>query len=200
MSAYYIHWTGVQQSIEVPINNIPTGVITNAGSASGPGVEFTLAARPFEGLALNTTFSWNNLKFDDAVYSGGLLIFAPGNRLNISPEFTASGSVSYTFPLGGSGVKGQFLASENYTSVLDNVYVLDQTAANGGPQPSNLPSNSMLIARAQFAVMPSAHWTIALLGDNLAGYNGSLQTFANPIYDKRTTPRTVGLRVDYHLK
>ena len=201
LSTYYIHWSGVQQQISVPIpgtNSDYLAVVTNAQSASGPGADFSVTARPIKGLDLNATFSWNDLTFDHNVYSGGALLFAAGNRLDVSPKYTASASISYTFPLGASGVQGQFLASENYTSILDSIYILNEGAS--GNVATNLPSNSMLIARAQFAIMPTDHWTVALFADNLANYNGSLVSGYPSIFDTRTIPRTVGVRVDYHLR
>jgi iron complex outermembrane receptor protein len=191
---YYIHWTGVQQAIT---DTLPDGagliVEENAQSASGPGAEASLSARPLKGLDVSATVSWTNLTFDHTVYSGGSPIFLQGNRPNLSPPVTASASVSYTFPFGASGTHGQFLFSENYTAVLDNIYILP-----GGA--SNYPSNSVVIARAQFTLMPSEQWAISLFADNLMNYNGVI-TGQDPAYfDIRTTPRTVGMRFDYHLR
>ena len=199
-AAYYIHWAGVQQQIGVTEsfggNQTTLFVIANGQSASGPGAEFSVTARPVQGLDVTTTFSWNDLTVDHTIYSDGAPIFLKGDRLNLSPEFTGRLAMSYTFPLGNSGLKGQLSASENYTSVLYSVDL-----GLGGA--ANLPSNSQLIARARFSVMASDHWTISLFGDNLANYNGVVYAQAIPQsdgFDVRATPRTVGMRVDYHLR
>ena len=200
-AAYYIHWTGVQQSLTYyptsgPQAGIGEGVVANAQSASGPGTEFSVTARPVKGWDLSASFSWNDLTYDQTVYSdivSGAPLFLKGDRLNLSPEFTGSFTTSYLFPLGPSGLKGQISASEQYISVLNSVDLQLGTKANQ-------PSNSMLIARANFSVI-TPHWSIALFVDNLANYKGDILASPNtPYWDTRAQPRTVGMRVDYHLR
>ena len=198
-ATYFIHWTGVQQSLRYyPPDGISEVVVANAQAASGPGAEFSVIARPINGFDLNATFSWNDLTYDHTVYSalsgGGTPIFLKGDRLDVSPEFTGSLAASYEFSLGSSGFKGQISASENYTSVLNSVDINLGAAANK-------PSNSLLIARAKVSVIAPAHWTVTLFADNLTNYNGNV--VADPssaYYNTRATPRTVGVSVDYHLR
>lgn len=194
-AAFFIDWKGVQQQIGVLApNGLNTLVITNGQSASGPGAEFAITARPIKGFEFNTTFSWNDLKFDHNVYSNGNELFFAGDRLNVSPEFTAGFSAEYTFSLGDSGLRGQISASENYTSTLDSIDIrLGETV--------NDESNSLLLARAKLSLLIPDHWTLSLFADNLANYNGNILTNSSASsYDTRTAPRTVGVRVDYNLR
>lgn len=201
-AGYYIHWTGVQQSLDYyapsgPTKGIGVIVVANANVARGPGAEFSVTARPVKGWDISASFSWNDLTYGQNVYSGittGAPLFLKGDRLDLSPEYTGSLSTSYSFPLGSSGLQGQIAASEQYTSVLNSVDLqLGQEA--------NLPSNSMLIARANFSVMTPEHWSITLFVDNLANYNGIVAASADtPQWDTRIPPRTIGMRVDYHLR
>ena len=49
-------------------------------------------------MALN--FSWNNLSVDSEVISQGVLLFAKGDRLNYSPEYTMGASTQYSMEFG----------------------------------------------------------------------------------------------------
>ena len=192
-AGYYIRWTGVQQGISVQANdNVTWAVVLNGKSASGPGAEFAFTARPITGLELTSAFSWNDLTYDRTIYSGGTPIFYAGNRLNLSPEFTANFSTTYAFAMGGSGLKGEVSASENYTSVLYSVYVLPSGPSNGA-------SNSVLIPRARFSVLTPEHLNITLYADNFSNYYGALVN-NGPAFEARPTPRTIGLKVEYHYR
>ena len=201
-AAYYIHWTGVQQALKYippsgPLAGVAEAVVANAQSASGPGAEFSLTTRPIKGWSVAASFSWNDLTYDHTIYSditSGAPLFLKGDRLDVSPEFTGFFSTSYLFPLGSSGWQAQISASEQYTSVLNSVDIQLGTAANK-------PSNSVLIAGANFSVITPDHWTIKLFVDNLANYNGNVVADPDsPYWNTRAIPRTVGLSVDYHLR
>src|SRR5262249_19047345 len=74
-AAFYIDWTGVQQSVGViivPGTNITNSAYVNASSASGPGFEFGATVEPLKGLTVNANLSWNDLKVNkDVVSSDG---------------------------------------------------------------------------------------------------------------------------------
>lgn len=201
-AGYYIHWTGVQQELDYyapsgPTKDIGVIVVANANVANGPGAEFSVSARPLKGLDVSASFSWNDLTYGQTVYSditSGAPLFLKGDRLDLSPKYTGFLSTSYSFPLGPSGFEGQIAASEQYISVLNSVDLLLGSEANA-------PSNSMLIARANFTVTTPDHWAITIFADNLANYNGAIAaSAATPQWDTRVPPRTVGVRLDYHLR
>src|SRR5262249_25118698 len=108
-------WQDVQQVLNVPFQFTLTPVPVNGPSASGPGFEFAIGARPLAGLEAGATFSWNDLSFDEDQFSGGGLPFGKGERLNYSAEYTASPWFDYRWNL-NAGLLAQISASATYTS------------------------------------------------------------------------------------
>src|SRR5262249_23664904 len=101
-AVYYIKWNDVQQVLTIPYvhNGVAVGsvaALVNGESASGAGVDIAVTTRPLDRLELGVTFGWNDLKMDAEVFSNGALLFAKGDRLNYSPEFTGGTSVAYSF-------------------------------------------------------------------------------------------------------
>ena len=200
-AVYYIDWRGVQQLITVPVDvggvTIPETAIVNAQSASGPGVDLSLAVRPVANLTLSATFSWNDLTFDKNVISGGQILFGKGNRLNFSPEYTGGASAAYGFPLGSTGWRGEVSVSGNYTSAQSYRSLLGDAVVSG-------TGDSMLIARTDFSIISTQKWRVTAFVDNLTNDRGTpivtpyLLTGSND-WNDRIRPRTVGLRFAYGL-
>ena len=191
-AVYYIKWKDVQQSLTVLYQGASFGAFVNAESASGVGAEFAVSTRPIEGLELGLDFSWNNLTFDKDVVSADGLLFARGQRLSRSPEYTAGGSIQYTLPLGRSGYEGKLALSGNYTSAMEN------GIRNG----AIVVASDVFVSRASVAVAAPAHWSATAYVDNLNGYNRSpFPEFPGLAeWNERIRPRTVGLQLDYHFK
>jgi len=202
ISAYYMNWRDIQQVFDVFVpgtNDTETAaVISNSGSASGPGVDFGLTMRPIDRLNLNVNASWNGLEIRSPVYSEGARLLAVGDRPTLSPELTAGGSADYTFPLGGSGFKGVPAFGINYISPLASKFLA------GTPLTSlTAPNQHTMLARANFTVEAPAHWTVMLYVDNLFNYQET--PYTNPSNqdlseDVRLRPRTVGIQVTYRYK
>jgi len=199
VSLYYMDWHDVQQTLSIP--NPATGGITdlpapvNGSSASGAGVDFAVSAQPFDALQIGFTVSWNDLKWNHDVYSGGLVEFHKGDRLDYSPETTLGAFMQYGFQLGSSGYYAHFNASANYTSKLLVKYAQ-------GPGYIDGFGNAMVISRASFAIdSPDKHWTVSLYGDNLNNDRGTpLPEPPIAEWSARLRPRTVGMQLDYHLR
>jgi len=193
-SVYYIKWKDIQQSITVPYSHgLSIAALINAASASGPGVDFAVTARPFAGLELGVTLGWNDLTVDTDVFSGGDLLFAKGDRLDYSPQYTGGASAAYDFGLGGDW-SGRFSVSGNYTSKQTDHLL------NGAFGRINVNvGNSILTARTELAIQSPVHWRAALFVDNLTNNYGATPAFgfASPELDPRFRPRTAGLQVDY---
>jgi iron complex outermembrane receptor protein len=194
-AVYYIDWTNIQQSLTVNLNGLPLAALVNGKSASGVGTDFGLTIEPVKGLTLAGNFSWNNLKMDANVYSGGLILFNKGDRLNYSPETTAGASADYIFPLAWSGLKGRLSLSANHTSELDlrriNNALTGPAVARGDP---------MFFTRASFSIESAGHWTATLFGENLNNEQGATVRVPNVEDDfSRPRPRTVGVQLECHL-
>lgn len=167
-AAFYMDWQGVQQSVVVYISpSFPaSGAIINAQSASGPGFELGITAEPLDGFTLSTTFSWNDLTVDHAVVgSNGTLYFAKGDRLYLSPKYTAGTSADYAFPV-GSSLTGRVSLAANYTSEMRSgaSYIIVRPTAE-----------PVLMARASVRIESADHWTGTVYVDNLTNEAGLME-------------------------
>jgi len=197
-AVYYIEWRDVQQALGIPIGgNVDLISLINAGTASGPGVDFALNTKPVDGLTLGFNLNWNNLQFNNAVYSSGNLYAASGDRLSYSPEYTIGGSAAYAFELGLANLRGRLSASANHES--KQLFRYDA----GGGNIIKEPGDNITIARASFAVDAGTNWTASLYGENLFNESGA---YVRRVYgfgedwSPRPRPRTVGLQFDYRLR
>jgi outer membrane receptor protein involved in Fe transport len=198
-AVFYIDWQDVQQVLNIAVGFLPDGrpigqnVAINGDSASGLGADFALTVRPTESLELGASLSWNDLTMDKSVFAldfGGNLqeVFAPGDRLGFSPEYTASLFGDYAFPVGGS-LEGRFSGSINHTTSQDSF---------GGT--TRLFGQDITIARASFS-LEGEHWTAMLYGDNLNNENDTVVPQFSPQgseSDARVRPRTVGVQLEFH--
>ncbi|HEY5758603.1 MAG TPA: hypothetical protein VIU34_22410, partial [Steroidobacter sp.] len=156
---------------------------------------FGIMTQPLDGLALGLNVSWNDLTADSAVntLANSISLFAKGDRLNFSPEYTAGASLDYTFDLGAGGYEGHFASAGSYSSeqtyrnVLGNVVVTDV----GEP---------MLIVNTSFAVVSPHGWTATLFIDNVNNeQDPGVGLFHVPDWNQRTRPRTAGVQFEYQF-
>jgi outer membrane receptor protein involved in Fe transport len=195
-AVYYVKWKDVQQSLTVLYQGASFGAFVNASSASGVGAEFSATGRLLDGLAVTVSSSWNDLTFDSDVQSADGLLFAKGQRLNRSPEYTAGASINYEFALGSAGYTGNLTASYNYTSQMSAPPLIG--VANG----MVFEGSSLVIGRVSATVKAPAHWSTTLYCDNINNNNRSpLPEFPGiNEWSERVRPRTYGLQFEYHLK
>jgi iron complex outermembrane recepter protein len=195
LATYYMDWKGVQQTLQVPYQNIYVTAVVNGQSASGMGVDLSVTTSPTKGLVLGLTGSWNNLETNSDIYSSGVLLFHKGDRLNYSPELTGGAWGNYEFPLGATGLAGRFWASLNYTS--PQRYVVNP----GGPVVIAQWGDPMVIGRVGVALVSPAHWSTSLYVENVTNERGALsRALDDPDLYTRIRPRTIGLQVDYHFR
>lgn len=189
-AVYYINWRDVQRDESVVINGVPIAALVNGESASGVGFEFAINSEPVSGLELGISFSWNDLTWDDDVFSGGAVLFAQGDRLSLSPEIVAGASAAYNFPLGGNGIEGRLSASANYTSEQD----LEIATGRG-------EGDAILIARTNFLIDFREHWSAMVFVDNVTNEDGAVLAapFPVPDWSTRPRPRTFGLQLEYRF-
>lgn len=195
---YYIDWRDVQQSVGVPlITGVYEAALVNGPSASGLGIDWSMTARPMDALQITLGFGWNDVTMDGDVMSNGAILFAKGDRLAYSPEFTGGASAAYTVPFGDTGYKSQLSLSGNYHSREDASAFVETLNAY-----QTAYSNSEVIARAALSVISPNRWTATLFVDNLANWNGlplPLAPGSAPDNSPRVRPRTMGVQVDFKL-
>jgi len=194
-AVYYIDWKDVQQLIGVPVGTFCcTSALVNGVGASGPGIDFEVAARPFDGLELRLTSSWNDLTFEDDVRSFNVVMFNKGDRLNLSSKYNGGASAEYSLGLGGGGYRAVFAASANYISRRSYRTVVAAV-------PRVATGDNWWVSRATFALVSPAHWTATLFGDNLNNENGAIGpgAYNTPEWSQRVRPRTIGVQFDYRF-
>lgn len=192
LAVYYMDWRDIQQQIVVLYGaaQIPVAALVNGQSASGMGVDFSVTVRPLHGLDLGITSSWNNLTLDAPVYSGGVLIFNQGDRLNYSPEYTGSAFANYSFQI-GAGLTGLFAASGNYTSKMELHSV--GFASEG---------DALLIGRASFSLSWADHWQATAFVNNFNNERGHYPEVGAglDVLTPRIPPRTFGIQAEYKFR
>src|SRR5262249_46173988 len=155
----YMDWQDIQQNLSFQYHGVPTTAFVNGTSASGVGVDFGATAELVRNLTVGLNFGWNNLQMDSTTISQGAVLFAKGDRPNMSPEYTAGASVEYGFPVNGTGFNARLSASGNYISeqVSRTIVAGQSVFAKGDP---------MFTARASAQLSAPDHWTLALFVDN----------------------------------
>ena len=119
-------------------------------------------------------------------------MFAEGDRLNYSPEWTGSAATGYRFPLGSGGFNGMIRVSANYSSAQDFRGNTTGTAVIHG--------DALLIARAQLAIYAPGGWSVGLFADNVTNESGATPTVnLLPEWQLRVRPRTLGVQFDHHF-
>jgi hypothetical protein len=146
-------------------------------------------------LDVTVNSSWNDLTFDSDVESADGLLFAKGQRLNRSPEYTAGASIRYAFPLGKGGYTASLAASGSYTSQMSAPPQIG--VANG----IVFEGSNLVTARVSATVDAPAHWSLTAFVDNINNYDRSpFPEFPGlQEWNERVRPRTYGLQLEYHL-
>jgi len=189
---YYTRWDDVQQALSVLINGIPFVANVNGESASGPGVDLGVTLRPADDWDLALMMSWNDLTLDHAVDVPAGQLFAAGDRLNYSPEWSGSASTDYRLRLGSRGYSALFAVSATYSSEQDF------RGANTGT--TVIHGDPLLIARAQLSLDAPGGWRASLFVDNFTNERGATPTVnLVPEWQLRVRPRTAGVQLEFHF-
>lgn len=203
-AAFYMDWQDVQQSLRVVLTNtcnssgscLITEAQINGDRASGPGVELGLVTHLFEGLQLGFNAAWNDLRTNAPIFRAvappgtPILLFAKGDRLEFSPEYTIGFNGEYERSLGGSYV-GKIALSANYNSPTNDRAMISAD--------TNRASDDMLIVNSRLSVKTD-HWVFTIFGDNLTDENGTNRPIGvAPEWSPRGRPMTVGLQLEYRF-
>lgn len=197
-SVYYMDWQDVQQIISVAYQTASLSALINGVSASGLGYDLSVTAEPADGFNVGLSVSVNDLTQDEDVSTTvsptqSYVLNKKGQRLPLSPKYTASGRAGYEFAFGNSGYRAEFSTSANYVSERTIYYLVSgQQVALSGDQ--------LTLIDAQFAVTSPYGWTVTLFGDNLGDEDGTASRHPSwPEWTSRPRPRTIGLQFDYRL-
>ena len=96
VAAFAIEWEDIQVGA---VTSGGLGYLDNGGKARSQGVEVSTAFKPSDRLRIGLIGTYTDATLDNAVPS---LSAAAGNRLPFIPEFAASVTADYFFPLGGT--------------------------------------------------------------------------------------------------
>lgn len=199
VAAYYQDWRDVQYAnltYDAVIGRFHA-VTLNGPSASGPGVDASLTVRPSRHLSLGGTVSWNDLTYDDTVIAdfgpfGSAVVYDKGDRLNASPEWTASAWGEYAVPLSGWARELRFSASANYVSER-----YERLFGKGGP---NFTAKPLTTVAARATLELENNLSIAVFADNLTNeqtpISGADPTVGRAEF-KRLRPQTVGVQLGF---
>jgi outer membrane receptor protein involved in Fe transport len=195
MAVYFMDWSDIQQSIRINYNsNVPFQAFVNAASASGLGFDLNLSVRPAAGVEVGGSFSWNDLSFDDDVPTvDGLFLFRKGDRVSLSPKYTAGGWAALTFPLGAGGFESRLSVSGNFISKQSrNTYSRGRIIT--------ATSDKIFTSRADLEIISPSNWTLKLFVDNLNNTKKAAYRDFDLFRSTRLRPRTFGLQIDYKLR
>jgi len=189
---YYQDWSDIQQTVTLS-NNFTA--FTNAGNASGPGFEGSLAIRAAPGLELGASVGWNDLTFSEDVPSGSVILFRQGDRINNSPEWTGSISLDYTTPTPLSDFNAVFSSTLTYNSPNAQRQKVGNAVLVSESDPIYLLGASV--------GLENDRWGVRLFGDNLLDEDGAISVgltagsdFINDV-SLRPRPRTIGLQLTF---
>ena len=149
LAGFYIHWRNLQ--LNQPLGPQGGYYIANAGSADSKGVELELTARPAAGWEIFGAAGYADARFlsgasaihTDAV-GNNTTVNVGGNHLIYAPDFTVSGGMQYSLPIGKAGT----------------VYVRGEAAAYGRYfyNPANTQSQGSYSLASFRAGLRAKHW------------------------------------------
>ena len=161
LAAFYADYTDVQipGSVACEVAGIPSfcGVVSNAGAATFKGLEAEGAWR-LGSLNLSGSLGYIDAQYDEYItlIGGEPTDVAEFREVQNTPEFTASGTIGYTVPVGTgdlyAGVTASY-RSKTYQFEIPNPY-LDQ-------------DGYALVDANLVYTAPSNRWSIGLHGKNL---------------------------------
>jgi len=105
-SVYSLDWRNIQVIVTYDDPNLgPIDLDGNGKKGKSQGVELTTAFRPVRGLSLVLNAAYNDAKLKgDLPPTGGVVPGVDGDRLPFAPEWAASASADYEWPVGGHAI------------------------------------------------------------------------------------------------
>jgi iron complex outermembrane recepter protein len=184
-SVYYIDWKDLQLTILA--DGGIAGYLTNASQAKSEGVEFSVQARPLDGLSIAAWFAWNEAILTQSFPPGSQTYGVSGNSLPYNARFTGNLSVDQKFPL-GKDLTGFVGASESYVGSRQGVFT-------GSAERQYLPPFAQTDLRAG---LKYGTYELNLFATNITDKRGILSGGLGTVNSQAfylVQPRTVGMFV-----
>jgi iron complex outermembrane receptor protein len=163
--------------------------LANAGKAKSTGAELEITAMPATGLRLALGLAYVDAEIDEDVTNAfGMPIAVKGNRIPYSPEFQASLSGSYDFPITES-LRGSVSASYSYRDGTES------DAANTDYLQNDSHDNLFLRIG-----LNGRNWGIGVYGSNLTDSDATVSkapfAASTVAYGTYVQPRTIGVELN----
>ncbi|WCT79455.1 TonB-dependent receptor [Novosphingobium humi] len=119
-AVYYIDWSNIQVSQQATNGTVSFGYTGNGGKASVTGFEAEIDARPLPGLRLTGSLNYSNAKLDrdNPVAATG----RKGDHIPYVPTWSGATGISYSAPVGSSGLMGTIGADATYQGPMDTKF------------------------------------------------------------------------------
>jgi outer membrane receptor protein involved in Fe transport len=160
--------------------------LQNAGEAKSTGGEIELAAAPITGLRLALGLAYVDAEIDENVFNAlGFQIATKGNSVPFSPEFQATASASYEFPI-NAALRGSLSGTYAYRDETES------DAANTDFLRNDSSDNLFLRIG-----LGGDNWGVGLYGSNLTDSDATVSKSPFPAatvaYGTYVQPRTIGV-------
>ncbi len=182
----------VSQFISTGATTIPSNQVTNAGRARIRGFEADATLKPCAGFTLTATAAYLDAKytrFDSAASIGGVLLSYAGNRIERTPDWTASATAEYRHAMdhGDLVLSGTASYTGDVHLQADN---LDRNFENG-----------YLLFDARVGYEMENGFSLSLWGKNLGkkDYRTFARVFAGLDQAVYGEPRTYGIDLRYRF-
>lgn len=188
-AAFQIDWSNMQ--VSGTSANGAFSYITNAGAARIRGVELEGTVRPLAGLTLNGMLAYMDGRLTEDQTNSSLAMTnstgRKGDKIPYVPDWSASASVAYNWPIGSTGLYGMARIDYSYAgesgSYFRKDYVYYDTQGN----------YSLVNLRTG---VESGKWALYLYANNLLDKIGVITRSTGSGYDNEVLtlrPRTIGL-------
>jgi len=140
-NAYLVKWKNIQQAVRLP--TCQYDFIGNLGSATGKGVDISIAVKPVAGLQVGANVGFNDITYDSDLNINGALIHKEGDRFG-GPKWTGSVFGQYEQEVAPDST-GYFRADYSFASVSP---MQNPASVTYDPNLAALPGTDYLSLRA----------------------------------------------------
>jgi iron complex outermembrane receptor protein len=203
-AVYYIDWKNFQSAVirSVPLaggnGSIPGYFIVNGGNAKSEGAEFSIEARPLEGLTITAQGSYDDAVLTGNTPAGSTIYGVKGTQLPYSMRFSGGFTASQDIRLTNNWI-GSLGGTYNYVGSRPYEFV-------GAPAPGQAPSpRTFFPAYRPLNLLAGARYDslrVNLYVNNVTNARGILSfngaSSVGNVYENNSSviqPRTIGLSI-----